>query len=446
MIFSRSGQAMHTLKYYLLSNAFYRRVLRPFDRILYPVVPGEEIAAERRGGRIGLNKVAQVADIQHPDWASSSAELGEHYWCIAAPDFHRKLWEYNQILFSLRRSGFLTPESTGLSLGAGHEPLLYYLTHKIKRIVGIDLYESQFIGGEDDRDTVEAVEKYAPFPFDRDRIELRRMDARRLEFPDACFDLAFSVSSIEHFGRPAEIAASLGEVRRVLKPGGLLVLTTELRLNRLGTNIPGAIVFRLQPLLDLFQQAGFEPHGGAPDLRIEREHLERTIKLPEEALRRPHVILRFGNTIFTSLCLAWRKPGDGARRGPEKPAAITRFRYDAGIRARLEKSRAAAGEEMAVRFELENRCDFTWFAGGMSHRIAVAVKLLAPDGREIDPGYCDFTLPGDVRRGERLSFAARIKAPPAPGRYRFLFDMKKELITWFSEKGSQPCLVDIAVE
>ncbi len=51
------------------------------------------------------------------------------------------------------------------------------------------------------------------------------MSALALEFPDASFDAAHAAQLIEHFP-PAEAARFLGEVARVLRPGGYLLLTT----------------------------------------------------------------------------------------------------------------------------------------------------------------------------------------------------------------------------
>ena len=56
--------------------------------------------------------------------------------------------------------------------------------------------------------------------FREDRLEVRSMDALALDFPDASFDVVYSLSSIEHFGGPRETATAAREMARVLRPGG----------------------------------------------------------------------------------------------------------------------------------------------------------------------------------------------------------------------------------
>ena len=59
------------------------------------------------------------------------------------------------------------------------------------------------------------------------------MDATTLDFPSETFDIAFSFSSIEHFGGRNHEGAlkSMKEIERVLKPGGIAVIATEYMLN-----------------------------------------------------------------------------------------------------------------------------------------------------------------------------------------------------------------------
>jgi SAM-dependent methyltransferase len=58
-------------------------------------------------------------------------------------------------------------------------------------------------------------------------------DARQLPFAAGSFDAVVSPSTLDHFATVAEIAASLAEVRRVLRPGGRLVLTLDNPVNPL---------------------------------------------------------------------------------------------------------------------------------------------------------------------------------------------------------------------
>jgi ubiquinone/menaquinone biosynthesis C-methylase UbiE len=55
-------------------------------------------------------------------------------------------------------------------------------------------------------------------------IQFSVADLHRIPFPAAAFDLVFCCECLEHVGRPGVV---LAELRRVLKPGGRLVLTTE---------------------------------------------------------------------------------------------------------------------------------------------------------------------------------------------------------------------------
>ncbi len=58
-------------------------------------------------------------------------------------------------------------------------------------------------------------------------LEFRQADCAALPFPDACFDAVVSFETIEHV--PAQ-EAFLDEVRRVLRPGGLFVLSCPNKL------------------------------------------------------------------------------------------------------------------------------------------------------------------------------------------------------------------------
>lgn len=56
-------------------------------------------------------------------------------------------------------------------------------------------------------------------------------DVRCLPFADAAFEAVVSLSTLDHFASHADIETSLAELARVLRPGGMLVLTLDNLVN-----------------------------------------------------------------------------------------------------------------------------------------------------------------------------------------------------------------------
>lgn len=78
-------------------------------------------------------------------------------------------------------------------------------------------------------------------------------DVRELPFADASFDVVYSGSTLDHFGSVADIARSMTELVRVLRPSGRLVLTLDNPLNPL-------VWLRNGPLLKLLRLSGVVPY------------------------------------------------------------------------------------------------------------------------------------------------------------------------------------------
>ncbi|HET7464275.1 MAG TPA: DUF268 domain-containing protein [Longimicrobium sp.] len=89
-------------------------------------------------------------------------------------------------------------------------------------------------------------------------------DAARIPAPDAAFDAVVSLSSIEHFGLgrygdPLNLdadTAAAAEMRRVLRPGGTLVVTTSLTAGRAALAFNAHRIYGLEQARALF--AGME--------------------------------------------------------------------------------------------------------------------------------------------------------------------------------------------
>ncbi len=95
-----------------------------------------------------------------------------------------------------------------LEIACGSGQGLGYLARRSRSVVGIDI---------DERVLALARNYYG------DRIEIRQMDAEALSFPEGSFDVVVHFEAIYYLPRPERFAS---EVRRVLRPGGVLVLCT----------------------------------------------------------------------------------------------------------------------------------------------------------------------------------------------------------------------------
>jgi ubiquinone/menaquinone biosynthesis C-methylase UbiE len=76
------------------------------------------------------------------------------------------------------------------------------------------------------REMLRLAEKNIAAAGQRDRIQVQRVDARRLPFDAARFDVVISNSIVHHIPDPAPV---LAEMRRILRSGGLLFVRDLLR-------------------------------------------------------------------------------------------------------------------------------------------------------------------------------------------------------------------------
>src|SRR5574341_476814 len=239
---------------------------------------------------------------------------------------HRKDWEWTLGLYGLYQLACVRPDAIALSVGAGHEWPLYYLANHIKQVHAIDLYEQKYHGDEDNPSMLVKPEKFAPFPYRREALVVHRMDALNLSFNDDYFDFVFSFSSIEHFGGHTAAAQSLREIGRVLKPGGVAAIATELILN----NVAHDGFFLPQEIMpDLIEPAGLdlvEPIDFAIDEQVAKNPVNIDVESAIWGKIYPHVAVQTRGVVITSIMFFLRKP-EGWRL-PRKPRYV-------GIRRQL---------------------------------------------------------------------------------------------------------------
>jgi SAM-dependent methyltransferase len=421
-------------------NEFYRLLLKPVDRYLVDPQPSKAFDPTD----LPLNKVCRVSDGGNPLWRRGYDDLG----FPASPEvFHRKIWEFNQALYGLRKLRRLASGATALGIGCGHEELMYFLANRISKVVATDIYEGGYLGGEGEADVLRHPAKYAPFRFREDHLEVRQMDALALQFEAESFDFVFCLSSLEHFGNDHDKLTSLREMQRVLKPGGVAVLTTEVVLNRLGR---GSQYFQRETLTRLIGAAGFAIDGPV-DFGIEREYAARPLALPMDAFAVPHVVLRNFHTIYTSIALFLMKPAGpdqarNARAADEIDAPSEPYRYGAEIGTVDPPARVRPGEAIGITIAVRNTGDAVWYASpSISHVVRLGVWFSTSDGRNVTGEPVRIALPRDVRPDESVTIQATVDAPAdlAHGSAQIHVGLVKEQCFWFRDKGCVEHVVSI---
>ena len=124
----------------------------------------------------------------------------------------------------------LTEDNRNLALGvgAGKEHTSFFLTNFFRWVFATDLYASSGWDYASPPEMLIEPEKVGPrWDYNPRRLVVQHMDGTNLRFEDNTFDFIFSCSSIEHFGRPDDIIRAAREMGRVLKPGGIIAISTE---------------------------------------------------------------------------------------------------------------------------------------------------------------------------------------------------------------------------
>jgi SAM-dependent methyltransferase len=283
-------------------------------------------------------KLCDVGDWDDPELLRALREILPER--DPATHVERKVWEFAMLALFLEQTGRMKEQTEALAIGAGDERIVFWLANRLGRVVATDIYgEGGFAGREARASMLEDPAAHAPFPYREDRLEVRWMDARRLGFADDSFDVVFSLSSFEHFGAPAEIAAASRELGRVLRPGGHAFIATECFVERHWTNAaPVDLAVRLATFGAKRKRAGLRRRAVVVEVFTPRE-LQRLIVEPsglelmqplELALPRasrvnvtrtderglhpetgdywPHVILKASRSLFTSVALPLHKP------------------------------------------------------------------------------------------------------------------------------------------
>lgn len=266
-------------------------------------------------------KLCDLRDFQDPELIETIRAL------VPERDPHahieRKVWEYAMVMLFLADTGHLDGRSRVLSVGAGNERVLFWLTNHVGKVVATDIYgEGPFAAREALSSMLSDPGSHAPaYPWRADALEVHRMDGRRLEFPDESFEAVFTVSSIEHFGAPRDIARAAAEIGRVLSPGGHALIITECLARYHPLDRAAGLLARLRSRVRTGEDPGhsrraalaevFAPHElksllVGPSRLVQMQQLERRTS----GEGNPRILLHAARSTYTSVCLPLVKPPD----------------------------------------------------------------------------------------------------------------------------------------
>jgi SAM-dependent methyltransferase len=272
-----------------------------------------------------MHKISDAIDLRHPRIEHIlRRELGYPLVpCI------QRTWEFALVYAALEAAGMLDGTRVGISCGAGFERLLYALSRRVARLHVTDLYVTDSVWREvQTADAAAELARRAPIPWRREAVEIAHMDMRDLSLPDATLDFAYSISSIEHIGEDADFLAHLREIRRVLKPDGIYVLTTTLTLLPETIRQPGCYLFAEPHLRGLIHEAGFSTPGPL-DLRIQDDagnvpgFRKGSLDLPEVIydLFVPQINVLYRSEPYAACCLVLGPGGGGPADAPDVEVA-----------------------------------------------------------------------------------------------------------------------------
>lgn len=251
---------------------------------------------------VQLCELANPAKWDNPEWASLLRDIG-------LPDdkrsMHRKAYEFAQLAYGMKALGLLNDRSRVLSVGAGHEAVLYWLANHVGGVVATDRYEGVWQdvqSREGDAGVIASPRDYAPFPYREDRLCFLQMDGLRLGLKRDVFDVAYSLSSIEHFGGLAGAVKAVDEMTRVLRPGGILALATEFVIDGPAHDE----TFMPDEFAELLARPGLSLV--APfDRSVYQRYEYAAVDLYSNPHQTPHMVVRFHETVFTTAFVFLRK-------------------------------------------------------------------------------------------------------------------------------------------
>jgi len=280
----------------------------------------DDLEITRWPTNLKLSEIINVSRYDDPEWIGVHREVEEysidkHVFKHTGGEVHRKGWEWTQCLYGLNKLGVITPTTKALGVGAGREPVIFWLADRVAKVVATDLYGNEAWSGKDGnfgneapKDILDDADKYCPRRFKKENVSFENADGTKLQYSNNSFDLCWSLSSIEHFGGHNASRKAIQEMARVTRKGGIVCIATEYLLRDDDSHHE---YFTKQEIIDYLINA-------SPDLKLIDDmswelpplsYLIDQICFSGDGVHRlrRHVILNDGQHQWTSFMLFFRK-------------------------------------------------------------------------------------------------------------------------------------------
>jgi 2-polyprenyl-3-methyl-5-hydroxy-6-metoxy-1,4-benzoquinol methylase len=213
----------------------------------------------------------------------------------------------------------VVPELSAVDIGGGLSGLQFVLARHGARVTNVDPFQDYGAGDYAKfTATPEVLHAHLNRCF-RTHVELRRTTLAGAGLPEESIDRVYSISVVEHLDEEA-LRLTVTEVERVLRPGGLFVLTADLFLDLAPfTPRPQSRYGRNVSIASLVEMSGLVLAWGRPDELLGFRGFDaKTIQsnLERYLVGSPHPVL--------AQLVVLRKPGLDLARGALRPDVLDR--------------------------------------------------------------------------------------------------------------------------
>lgn len=198
---------------------------------------GEQKALNEHVHHFHLGETLAPEGLAPPTWsvrsAPGTADVGDLAWNRSHEDWFFRHFDHAALVVTdllLKRHPLLRGRILDVGCGDGITDLGIFLRMEPEEFIGIDPF-----AGYERLPGVLADNHVPPDVLDDPRLQFRAEDGNALPWPDDYFDVVMSWGSLEHIAGGYE--QTLREIRRVLRPNGLLFVHPGLFYGSLGNHL-----------------------------------------------------------------------------------------------------------------------------------------------------------------------------------------------------------------